>query len=174
MTAFTLTATDGDARAGVLHTAHGDIETPAFMPVGTKGTVKTVDTEELLLALPVGHPLAAGRRRISRAEVVDLPAVMWPRENGPGMFDRTIAQRGLICFACTTTQADSFYKATLGYNFGSLQTLREYYENMAEYIAKHRHARVTEQLDAVYSAEPSTVDEPLRRAQRDAVKRSDW
>ncbi|WP_320067017.1 LysR family transcriptional regulator [Micromonospora sp. RTGN7] len=51
-----------------------------------------VDTEELLLALPAGHPLATGRRRISRAEVVDLPAVMWPRENGPGMFDRTIAQ----------------------------------------------------------------------------------
>ncbi|MFE9206987.1 LysR family transcriptional regulator [Micromonospora sp. NPDC007230] len=53
---------------------------------------RTVDTEELLLALPAGHVLAAGRRRISRAEVVDLPAVMWPRENGPGMFDRTIAQ----------------------------------------------------------------------------------
>ncbi|MFJ8579994.1 LysR family transcriptional regulator [Micromonospora sp. NPDC093277] len=53
---------------------------------------RTVDTEELLLALPAGHPLAAGRRRVSRAEVVDLPAVMWPRDNGPGMFDRTIAQ----------------------------------------------------------------------------------
>ncbi|WP_422741187.1 LysR family transcriptional regulator [Micromonospora sp. WMMD754] len=53
---------------------------------------RTVDTEELVLALPAGHPLAAGRRRIGRAEVVDLPAVMWPRENGPGMFDRTIAQ----------------------------------------------------------------------------------
>ncbi|SCG72734.1 LysR family transcriptional regulator [Micromonospora humi] len=53
---------------------------------------RTVDTEELLLALPAGHPLAAGRRRIGRAEVVDLPAVMWPRENGPGMFDRTISQ----------------------------------------------------------------------------------
>jgi queuine tRNA-ribosyltransferase len=44
---FTLTATDGDARAGVLGTAHGDIPTPAFMPVGTKATVKTVDTDEL-------------------------------------------------------------------------------------------------------------------------------
>ena len=28
------------ARAGVLHTPHGDIETPVFMPVGTKGTIK--------------------------------------------------------------------------------------------------------------------------------------
>ncbi|MGV9764017.1 LysR family transcriptional regulator [Micromonospora tulbaghiae] len=53
---------------------------------------RTVDTEELLLALPAAHPLAAGRRRVSRAEVAGLPAVMWPRENGPGMFDRTIAQ----------------------------------------------------------------------------------
>jgi queuine tRNA-ribosyltransferase len=47
VTAFTLTATDGAARAGVLHTAHGDVRTPAFMPVGTKATVKTVDPDEL-------------------------------------------------------------------------------------------------------------------------------
>lgn len=51
-----------------------------------------VDAEELLLAVPAGHPLAAGRRRVTRPEVVGLPAVMWPRDNGPGMFDRTIAQ----------------------------------------------------------------------------------
>src|SRR3954462_12145034 len=44
---FTLTATDGAARAGILHTAHGDVPTPAFMPVGTKGTVKTVHPDEL-------------------------------------------------------------------------------------------------------------------------------
>jgi queuine tRNA-ribosyltransferase len=47
VTAFTLRATDGLARAGVLHTAHGDVPTPAFMPVGTKATVKTVDPDEL-------------------------------------------------------------------------------------------------------------------------------
>src|SRR5207237_1608010 len=44
---FELSAADGDARAGVLHTAHGDVQTPAFMPVGTKATVKTVDPVEL-------------------------------------------------------------------------------------------------------------------------------
>ena len=44
---FTLKATDGSARAGTVHTAHGDIPTPAFMPVGTKATVKTVDPDEL-------------------------------------------------------------------------------------------------------------------------------
>lgn len=31
---------DGKARAGTLHTAHGDVQTPVFMPVGTAGTVK--------------------------------------------------------------------------------------------------------------------------------------
>jgi queuine tRNA-ribosyltransferase len=44
---FQLTATDGPARAGVLRTAHGDIPTPAFMPVGTKGTVKSLHPDEV-------------------------------------------------------------------------------------------------------------------------------
>ena len=35
------------ARRGRLHTPHGIVETPAFMPVGTQGTVKTVSSEEL-------------------------------------------------------------------------------------------------------------------------------
>lgn len=35
------------ARRGRLHTPHGTIETPAFMPVGTQGTVKTVGSEDL-------------------------------------------------------------------------------------------------------------------------------
>jgi queuine tRNA-ribosyltransferase len=37
---FTLHKQDGAARRGTVHTAHGDIRTPAFMPVGTVGTVK--------------------------------------------------------------------------------------------------------------------------------------
>ncbi len=44
---FQVTATDGAARAGTLRTAHGDVRTPAFMPVGTKGTVKSLDPDEL-------------------------------------------------------------------------------------------------------------------------------
>ena len=42
--AFTLKHTDpgSKARAGVLQTAHGEIRTPIFMPVGTAGTVKGV------------------------------------------------------------------------------------------------------------------------------------
>ena len=45
--AFTLAATDGEARAGVIRTARGEVPTPAFMPVGTKGTVKSVHPDEL-------------------------------------------------------------------------------------------------------------------------------
>ncbi|MDI3305922.1 MAG: tRNA guanosine(34) transglycosylase Tgt [Acetobacteraceae bacterium] len=36
---------DGAARAGVLHTAHGEVETPVFMPVGTAGTVKAMTAD---------------------------------------------------------------------------------------------------------------------------------
>jgi queuine tRNA-ribosyltransferase len=44
---FRLTATDGGARAGILETAHGPVETPVFMPVGTKATVKAMLPSEL-------------------------------------------------------------------------------------------------------------------------------
>ncbi len=44
---FTVRAREGAARAGILRTAHGEVRTPAFMPVGTKATVKTVDPDEL-------------------------------------------------------------------------------------------------------------------------------
>jgi queuine tRNA-ribosyltransferase len=44
---FELLTTDGKARRGRLTTAHGVIETPVFMPVGTQGTVKAVSPREL-------------------------------------------------------------------------------------------------------------------------------
>ena len=47
MTPFEVNDTDGAARAGILRTAHGEVRTPAFMPVGTKGTVKSLDPGEL-------------------------------------------------------------------------------------------------------------------------------
>jgi queuine tRNA-ribosyltransferase len=47
MSAFELTATDGQARAGVIRTTHGEIPTPAFMPVGTKATVKSLHPDEV-------------------------------------------------------------------------------------------------------------------------------
>ncbi|MSP49918.1 MAG: tRNA guanosine(34) transglycosylase Tgt [Alphaproteobacteria bacterium] len=44
---FELTATDGGARRGRLSTAHGPIDTPAFMPVGTAGTVKAMHPDSV-------------------------------------------------------------------------------------------------------------------------------
>ncbi|GGJ02117.1 tRNA guanosine(34) transglycosylase Tgt [Neoroseomonas lacus] len=42
---WTRDAADGAARAGLLHTAHGEVPTPVFMPVGTAGTVKAMTAD---------------------------------------------------------------------------------------------------------------------------------
>ena len=42
---YELSGTDGHARRGRIHTAHGTVETPAFMPVGTAGTVKAMTAD---------------------------------------------------------------------------------------------------------------------------------
>jgi len=47
---FDVLATAGAARAGVFVTPHGAVETPAFMPVGTLATVKSLDPDELRAA----------------------------------------------------------------------------------------------------------------------------
>ncbi len=47
MKIFKSIAKDGNARAGVLKTAHGEIKTPVFMPVGTQGTVKALSPDDL-------------------------------------------------------------------------------------------------------------------------------
>ena len=44
---FEIEARDGAARAGVLHTAHGPVETPAFIPLATKGTVRGLESAEV-------------------------------------------------------------------------------------------------------------------------------
>jgi queuine tRNA-ribosyltransferase len=50
MTAFSILASAGEARRGRLATAHGTVETPAFMPVGTLGAVKGVTPDALAAA----------------------------------------------------------------------------------------------------------------------------
>ena len=44
---FSLIKQDGAARRGTVHLAHGDVQTPAFMPVGTYGSVKAMDPDEI-------------------------------------------------------------------------------------------------------------------------------
>jgi queuine tRNA-ribosyltransferase len=45
---FSVKHTDGNARTGLIETSRGTVRTPAFMPVGTQGTVKAMSAEELL------------------------------------------------------------------------------------------------------------------------------
>jgi queuine tRNA-ribosyltransferase len=45
---FSVSGRDGQARRGVLELAHGRVDTPAFMPVGTYGTVKAMSPDELV------------------------------------------------------------------------------------------------------------------------------
>src|SRR5580692_7694577 len=47
---FSVESVDGEARTGVLHTLHGEVRTPAFMPVGTHATVKALHPEEVRAA----------------------------------------------------------------------------------------------------------------------------
>ncbi len=83
---FEILGTDGAARVGRLVTAHGAVETPAFMPVGTQGTVKSLTPEDLrqagaqiLLAntyhlfLRPGHRLIAGLGGLHRFMAWDGP-----------------------------------------------------------------------------------------------------
>ena len=49
---FEILATDGSARRGRIHTAHGTVETPVFMPVGTAASVKGLTTEQLQRLCP--------------------------------------------------------------------------------------------------------------------------
>jgi queuine tRNA-ribosyltransferase len=82
---FEVQARDGLARAGVLHTAHGTVETPVFMPVGTQATVKALAVQDLEalgakillgntyhLALRPGETLIAGQGGLHRF-------MAWPR-----------------------------------------------------------------------------------------------
>ena len=70
---FELLAGDGNARRGRLHTGHGPVETPAFMPVGTGGTVKGMTAEQvaasgaqMVLANTYHLMLRPGAERIER------------------------------------------------------------------------------------------------------------
>lgn len=45
---------------------------------------------------------------------------------------------------------------------------------LAEYIAKHQSQKVTDRLNAVYAAEPSSLGPALHRAQRRSLRRDTW
>ena len=55
-----MSATDGNARTGIIETQRGRIRAPAFMPVGTQATVKAMFTEDVAAA---GADILAGRQQ---------------------------------------------------------------------------------------------------------------
>ncbi len=87
---FQISATTGSARRGTLTTAHGTVETPAFMPVGTNATVKAMTPEalretgaEMILANAYHLMLRPGAERV--ADLGGLHRFMnWP---GPILTD---------------------------------------------------------------------------------------
>ncbi len=83
---FDIISTSGAARRGRIHTPHGIIDTPAFMPVGTVGSVKAIDATDLLacganvmlsntyhLLLRPGPEMLARRGGLHRFIRSDLP-----------------------------------------------------------------------------------------------------
>ena len=73
MTVFEITARDGTARAGTIHTPHGPVRTPAFVPLASTATVKSLQADEVAglgfdmvlgntfhLFIQPGHELIAG------------------------------------------------------------------------------------------------------------------
>jgi queuine tRNA-ribosyltransferase len=107
---FEVTHTDGGARRGAMATPHGDVATPAFMPVGTQGTVKAVTHRDLeglgvgiLLANTYHLYLRPGDDLIARAGGLHQ-FIGWPRpiltdSGGYQIFSlaerRTIAEEGV-------------------------------------------------------------------------------
>jgi queuine tRNA-ribosyltransferase len=70
---FEIAARDGEARTGRLHTAHGSVETPAFVPLATRGSVRSLEAgevESLGFELVLGNTfhlmLSPGAERIAR------------------------------------------------------------------------------------------------------------
>jgi queuine tRNA-ribosyltransferase len=83
--AFRVLARDGAARRGTLTTAHGDVQTPCFMPVGTRGAVKAIthrDVEDLGAEIILGNTyhlhLRPGDDLIARAGGLHR-FIGWPR-----------------------------------------------------------------------------------------------
>ena len=61
------------ARTGILHTPHGDVETPMFMPVGTQATVKFISPEELVeMAKKASQPVIENAAKTVKRELANV------------------------------------------------------------------------------------------------------
>ena len=92
--AFTIASRDGMARTGTLHTPHGDVATPAFVPLATRGAVRTVEphkVEALGYEMVLGNTfhlfLAPGHELIRRQGGLHT-FMRWERRRSSASFTR--------------------------------------------------------------------------------------
>jgi queuine tRNA-ribosyltransferase len=110
-TKFEIISTDGAARRGCLSTAHGEVNTPAFMPVGTAGTVKAMMPEdvaatgaEIILGNTYHLMLRPTAERVARLgglhQFMNWPKPILTDSGGYQVFSlskrRTINEKGVI------------------------------------------------------------------------------
>jgi queuine tRNA-ribosyltransferase len=157
------------ARAGILRTAHGDIETPVFMPVGTQGTVKGLNqrqlADELGVKILLGNTyhlyLRPGYQAIQR--MGGLHAFMsWPNailtdSGGFQVFSlsglRKVSEEGVLFQSHLDGDAHQFTPAStvdvqLAFGSDILMALDE----CLEYPVSHEHARVSTERTVRWAA----------------------
>ena len=72
MSDFKILKTDGNARRGKLITSHGEINTPAFMPVGTQATVKGVFIDDIIKTISTNYNLPSNDKFYFSSAIIDL------------------------------------------------------------------------------------------------------
>ena len=163
---FAIQARDGDARAGVLSTPRGDIATPAFMPVGTAGTVKALTVEQvrsggaqIILGNTYHLMLRPGAERVAR--LGGLHHFM--RWNGPILTDSGGFQVMSLANIAKVTEAAVSFQSHID---GSRHVLSP--ERSIEIQADLLGADIAMQLDecVAWPAEEARAGEALRLSAR--------
>ncbi len=170
--AFTLLGRDGRARTGRIETAHGPVETPAFMPVGTAATVKAMTADavratgaEMVLANTYHLMLRPGAERIER--LGGLHRFMdWP---GPILTDSGGFQVMSLADLRKITEAGVIFQSHVDGSRHELSPER------AVDIQRMLDTDVTMVLDECtpFPADEKTVAESMRRSMRWAARGRD-
>src|SRR5271168_2650794 len=144
------------ARAGILHTAHGDIETPVFMPVGTQAAVKGVLPRDLDAKIILGNTyhlyLRPGHETVRR--LGGLHGFMsWPRailtdSGGFQVFSlnslRKITEQGVLFHSHLNGDAHMFTpESTIDIQVALGSDIMMVLDECLEYPASHEAARVS-------------------------------
>jgi queuine tRNA-ribosyltransferase len=148
------------ARAGILHTAHGDVETPVFMPVGTQATVKGILPRDLLndldakiilgntyhLFLRPGHETV--RRLGGLHRFMNWPRAILTDSGGFQVFSlnglRKISEEGVLFRSHLNGDAHMFTpESTIDVQLALGSDIMMVLDECLEYPASHEAARVS-------------------------------